>query len=194
MARARSAHGGQTPPRRVIYGATPNGSALCCDATLVSPRTRTGQPQPCTADVDSAALRAAERRKAATCPELRRQGPQKLLVLGSEVGGRRRAATGARPGPTGVLQSAASPARRRVFRLDASLVGHAVCRSAAGALGQPWPQPPQATSVAGPPLDRVPDLAEAEGPAATLVVVVGPRRLRRTPSLTGHKVGRSKRA
>ena len=33
------------------------------------------------------------------------------------------------------------------------------------ALGQPWPQPPNATSVEGPPLDRVLDLAEAEGPS-----------------------------
>ena len=41
----------------VIYGATANGTALCCDATLVSPLTRTGQLQPCTADVDGAALR-----------------------------------------------------------------------------------------------------------------------------------------
>ena len=65
----------------VIYGATPNGSALCCDATLVSPLTRTGQPQPCAADVDGAALRTAERRKAATYPELQGAGPQKLVVL-----------------------------------------------------------------------------------------------------------------
>ena len=72
----------------VIYGATPNGSVLCCDATLVSPLTRTGQPQPCAADVDGAALRTAERRKAATYPELQGAGPQKLVVLGSEVGGR----------------------------------------------------------------------------------------------------------
>ena len=71
----------------VIYGATPDGSALCCDATLVSPLTRTG-PQPCAADVDGAALRTAERRKAATYPELHGAGPQKLVVLGSEVGGR----------------------------------------------------------------------------------------------------------
>ena len=44
-------------------------AVLCCDATLVSPLTRTGQPQPCTADVDGAALRTAERGKAATYPE-----------------------------------------------------------------------------------------------------------------------------
>ena len=33
----------------VIYGATPLRGALCCGATLVSPLTRTGQPQPCAA-------------------------------------------------------------------------------------------------------------------------------------------------
>ena len=58
----------------VIYGATTNGTALCCDATQVSPLTCTGQPQPCTADLDGAALRTAERRKAATYPELRSEG------------------------------------------------------------------------------------------------------------------------
>ena len=31
----------------VMYEITPNGGALCCDATLVSPLTRTGHPQPC---------------------------------------------------------------------------------------------------------------------------------------------------
>ena len=65
----------------VIYGATPNGSALCCDATLVSPLTRTGQPQPCAADVDGAALRTAERRKAATYPELQGAGPRSSSYL-----------------------------------------------------------------------------------------------------------------
>ena len=109
-----TAPGVRTEDRRrldvVIYGATPNGSALCCDATLVSPLTTTamhglpGAPAP----------RAAE----APCAWQRGWGALQ----------RRRAAAGARPGPTAVLQSAASPARRRIFRLDASLVGHAVCR------------------------------------------------------------------
>ena len=58
----------------------PLGGALSCDATLVSPLTRTGQP--CAAATDGAALRGAERRKRAAC------GPQHLLVLGAEVGGR----------------------------------------------------------------------------------------------------------
>ena len=72
----------------VVYGATRHGGALCCDATLVSPLTRTGHPQPCAAVVDGAALKVAERRKRATYPELEGGGPQKLVVLGSEVGGR----------------------------------------------------------------------------------------------------------
>ena len=38
--------------------------------------------------VDGAALRVAKRRKFTTCPKLSRGGPQQLLVLGSEVGGR----------------------------------------------------------------------------------------------------------
>ena len=120
----------------VIYGATPNGSALCCDATLVSPLTRTGQPQPCAADVDGAALRTAERRKAATYPELQGAGPQKLVVLGST-----------RPGSATVLQSTASSTGRSGFRLDASLVGHVVCRSAAGGC-QHCPRPAVAAAAA----------------------------------------------
>ena len=37
---------------------------------------------------DGAALRVAERRKHATYPELSAGGPQRLVVLGAEVGGR----------------------------------------------------------------------------------------------------------
>ena len=72
----------------VIYGATPLGGALCCDATLVSPLTRTGLPQPGAAATDGAVLRVAERRKRDAYPELCAGGPQTLVVLGSEVGGR----------------------------------------------------------------------------------------------------------
>ena len=72
----------------VIYGATPLGGTRCCDATIVSPLTRTGQPQPCAAAAatDGAALRVAERRKLAY-PELSAGGLQQLVVLGAEVGG-----------------------------------------------------------------------------------------------------------
>ena len=53
-----------------------------------------------------------------------------------------------------------------------------------------------ATSVDGPPLDRVLDLGEAEGPiaAANLVVVVKCVGLGLPYPLTGHEVGRSKNA
>ncbi|CAE7944780.1 unnamed protein product, partial [Symbiodinium sp. KB8] len=77
----------------VVYGATAHGGVLCCDATFVSPLTRTGHPQPCTVEVDGAMLKVAERRKRSTYPELAR-GPQRLLVLGSEIGGRRQPPAG----------------------------------------------------------------------------------------------------
>ena len=64
------------------------GRHSACDATLVSPLTRSGAPQPRASKEDGAALWVAERRKRATYPELLAQGPQRLLVLGSEVGGR----------------------------------------------------------------------------------------------------------
>ena len=60
---------------------------MCCDANLVSPLTRTGQPQPGTAAHDGAMLRGAERKRAAY-PELSSGSPQRLLVLGSEIGER----------------------------------------------------------------------------------------------------------
>ena len=47
----------------------------------------TGSVSPPTREVDGAALRAAERRKPATYPELA-EGPQRLVLLGAEIGGR----------------------------------------------------------------------------------------------------------
>ena len=115
----------------LIYGATPNGIALCCDATLVSPLTRTGQPQPCGADVDGAALRVAERRKRATYPELAAAGPQRLIVLGAEVGGRW-PRFGARSGSGPRISSPTRrPARRQVW-LGTQVVEHPVGGRAAG--------------------------------------------------------------
>ena len=63
-------------------------TALLCDATLVSPVSRDGQPQGRSTDTDGAALATATRREEATYPELLRNGPQRLVVVGSEVGGR----------------------------------------------------------------------------------------------------------
>ena len=72
----------------VLYGATRLGEALCCDATLVAPLRRDGRPQPRAAEEDGAAIAVARRRKEARYPELCRPGPQRLVVLACETGGR----------------------------------------------------------------------------------------------------------
>ena len=72
----------------LIHGATPRGEALACDVTLVSPLNRSGQPTRQAATHDGAALLAARARKHRRYPELLGGGPQRLLVLGAEVGGR----------------------------------------------------------------------------------------------------------
>ena len=72
----------------VVYGATQHGSALCCDVTLVSPLRTNGTPHPRTAREDGAAIATARRRKRERYPELLRPGPQRLVVLACEVGGR----------------------------------------------------------------------------------------------------------
>ena len=71
-----------------LYGATRLGEALCCDATLVAPLRRDGRPQPRAAEEDGAAIAVARRRKEARYPELCRPGPQRLVVLACETGGR----------------------------------------------------------------------------------------------------------
>ena len=92
----------------MVYGATAHGGALCCDATLVSPLTRTGHPQPCTAEVDGAALQVAERKRVAY-PELSRGGPQKncsCSVARSAAGGvQGRSASSATMAPPWILFS-----------------------------------------------------------------------------------------
>ena len=148
------------------------GGALCCDATLVSPLTRTGQPQPCTAAHDGAMLRVAERRKRTTYPELSSRGPQRLLVLGSEIGGRWNEAAQrlvrdlvrirAQRAPPALRAAATSAWTRRWWAALAVAVQQAVTSTA---LGSPWPATPHASQPQGPELDRVLDLAEAEGPS-----------------------------
>ena len=148
----------------VVYG-----GALCCDATLVSPLTRTGHPQPCTVEVDGAMLKAAERRKRSTYPELGR-GPQRLVVLGSEIGGRwndgsqrlvrdlvRQRALRA---PPAVRSAAAAGWARRWWGALSVAIQLAV---ASTVLGRPWPAAPQQGPSDGPSLDRVLDLAANEG-------------------------------
>ena len=72
----------------VIYGAAPLGGALCCDATLVSPLTRAGEPHPGAAARNGPVLLTGLRRKHATYPELAAGGAQTLYVVACEVGGR----------------------------------------------------------------------------------------------------------
>ena len=108
--------------------------AVCCDATLVSPLTRTGHPHPCTVEVDGAALKVAERRKHSTYPEFARGGPQKLLVLGSEIGGGWNATAQHFVRDLVRLRSSPRTARsasRRVLWVGATLVGSPVCRGPA---------------------------------------------------------------
>ena len=148
------------------FTVTADGGALCCDATLVSPLTRTGHPQPCTAEVDGAALRVAERRKRVAYPELSRGGPQKLLVLGCEVGGRWSAGAQrfvrdlvrlrALRAPPAVRAAASAGWSRRWWGTLSVAVQLAV---ACTALGRPWPAAPQPGPSDGPSLDRVLDLA-----------------------------------
>ena len=142
----------------LVYGATPMGIALCCDATLVSPLTRTGQPQPCAADTDGAALRVAERRKQAAYPELTGGGPQRLVVLGSEVGGRWNGGAlrfmrdmvrirACRAPPT-VRRAAASGWARRWWSIVSVAVQQAVGTTA---LGRTWPSASTAADEPAPP-------------------------------------------
>ena len=72
----------------VIYGASPAGHVLCCDATVVSPLTSAGLPIPRAAAHDGAANARAEQRKRRTYPELCGTRAQRLQVLACEVGGR----------------------------------------------------------------------------------------------------------
>ena len=154
----------------VVYGALRSGGAQCCDATLVSPLTRSGHPQPCAAAVDGAVLRVAERRKHAAYPELTRGGPQTLVVLGSEVGGRWNAqARGfvrdlvrlkAYRAPLPVRAAATAAWARRWWSMLAVAVQQAV---ASTALGGAWRQPLQPEAGEGPPLDSVIHHAAPEG-------------------------------
>ena len=162
-------------PRRldlVVYGASPLGLALCCDATLVSPITGTSTPHPRAEHTPGIALRMAESRKRATYPELQRGGGQRLFVLAVEVGGRWNADSQAlvrqlvrvralRAPPA--LRAAASTAwTRRWWRgMLSTAVQHAVGGTA---LGAPW-LVSKGAAACEPGLDHVLALAEPAGPS-----------------------------
>ena len=148
---------------------------LCCDATLVSPLMRTGQPQPCTANVDGTTLRTAERRKGSHLPEApgrRAAEARRVWQRGRRALPQRCAAFGARPASTTVLQSSAGPTAVAA----SGWVGHSVCRSAAGGCQhgpRPSPRTPPAWRAHARPRARPRRGRGAEPPAAaTLVVVV----------------------
>ena len=66
-----------------------HGAQLAVDATLVSPLTRDGQPQPAADAQPGVALaRAAHRKRRHTYPELLRARRCRLVVFGIETGGR----------------------------------------------------------------------------------------------------------
>ena len=91
LARTTAPGVGEDDRRRldlVVYGATRHGFALCCDVTLVSPLRANGSPHPRTTREDGAAIMTARRRKRERYPELLRPGPQRLVVLACEAGGR----------------------------------------------------------------------------------------------------------
>ena len=116
----------------VLYGATRRGEALCCDVTLVSPLRADGMPQPGSRDRDGAAIEVARRRKLARYPELARPGPQRLVVLASEVGGRW-GSEAHDPRSRAVPASSPRAARSCYSRLAAPLVGVPELRAAARA-------------------------------------------------------------
>ena len=109
----------------VIYGATPLGEALCCDATLVSALTRGGVPIPRAADNDAVAITAARQRKQRAYPELlqrgaQRSGPRHRARWSLQRGVPR---TPAPPGWPSRAPRCPCGATRRPQRLAATLVG-----------------------------------------------------------------------
>ena len=149
----------------VVYGATPRGGALCCDATLVSPFARTGNhAQPGAADTDGAVLRVAERRKRSAYPELCSGGPQELVVLGSEARLAASCRTCSASGCKELRQLSAARPPRAGRAVGGAYWLFAVQQAVAStALGQAWPVPLQCQRDE-PPLERVLELA---GPAAS---------------------------
>ena len=158
----------------VIYGATPLGGAPCCYATLVSPLTRTGQPQPCAAQRRQTAQRSQDGRATQARRVPRAQHGRRAAAGGPGHRGRGRWNEGAlrlvldlvrvraqRAGPA--LRTAANAAwSRRWWSQLAVSVQQAV---AATALGNTSLVPACASQEHGPEFDQVLNLAESSGPS-----------------------------
>lgn len=156
----------------VIHGATALGEALCCDATLVSPLTSAGAPAHGAAHRDGAALVIAARRKRQRYPELAQPGPQRLLTLAVETGGRWGAdctaliralvAIRCRRAPAALRAAAAAGWQRRWWGFLSVAVQRAVC---ATVLGGAFLRPPLPAGDADPPLAEVLSLTPAASPS-----------------------------
>ena len=156
----------------VLYGATRLGEALCCDVTLVSPLRRNGRPQPRAAERDGAVLAGARRRKETRYPELAGPGPQRLVVLACEVGGRfgseafdlvrRLVRVRSLRAPAALRRSAAVAWQRRWW----GLLGVALQRAVVSTLlGGAWLSPAQPAADAAPDLGDVLGLGDAPLPS-----------------------------
>ena len=149
----------------VVYGATTNGGALCCDATLVSPLTRTGHPHPCTVEVDGAALGSRSDASTARTPN----SPGVARAPRSEAAGtllrRVSFATWSGSEPSARRQQCAP----RRLPAGPGVGGEpSLSRSSSPlstALGCAWPAAPLPGPSDGPALDRVLDLAADAGPS-----------------------------
>ena len=156
----------------VVYGATQHGSALCCDVTLVSPLRANGAPHPRTAREDGAAIVTARRRKRERYPELLRPGPQRLVVLACEVGGRWAAECGelirdllrvrAPRAPPALRHASRAGWERRWWGMLSCAQQTAV---ASTLLGNAWRSPAQPFGDEGPQLSAVLQLADSEEPS-----------------------------
>ena len=116
-------------------------------------------------------LRVAQQRKRAAYPELSSGGPQRLLVLGSEIGGcwneaaqqlvrdLARVRVRAQRAPPAPRAAATSAWTKRWWATLAVTVQQAVSSTV---LGSPWPVPPHAGQLPGPAPDRVLDLGRAD--------------------------------
>ena len=155
----------------VLYGATRLGEALCCDVTLVSPLRRNGRPQPRAAEHDGAVLAGARRRRETRYPELAGPGPQRLVVLACEVGGRfgseafdlvRRLVRVRSLRAPAALRCSAAVAQRRWW----GLLGVALQRAVVSTLlGGAWLSPAQPAADAAPDLGDVLGLGDAPLPS-----------------------------
>ena len=156
----------------VLSGATRLGEALCCDATLVAPLRRDGRPQPRAAEEDGAAIAVARRRKEARYPELCRPGPQRLVVLACETGGRwgpeacglvdRLVRLRALRAPPAVRRAAEAGWRRRWWALLSAALQRAL---ASTLLGGRWLPPARPAAQGEPDLADVLALAGPSGPS-----------------------------